>query len=592
MASQTKLQSWAPPAALLLLASWMLRGWRERWIPHDEGTLAGSALRVLAGQLPHRDYDEVYSGGLAYLHAALFAAFGERLDVLRLALVIPGLLLFLPCLYLMARRFAQPWAAAAIAAVAFAWGLPNYPAALPSWFNLMFALAAGEALLRSGEGQRPRTWRVLAGVCIGLSISIKIAGIYLLAAALVFLAMEEQRRAQSLDSELRGRLRGLHASILVLLAATLIGLLGTHAGAPELLHFFLPPCAATALLLVGERRSRGSRNERLQRLVGLGAPLLLGALLGCAPLVLTFLASGALGDLMRGLFILPATRLDHASWAPPPIAAALWSVPWILLLALAHKLPGRLCAVLVTALCLALPFGGQLGVYRAIWAGAQPLPSLLVLLAALLVVRASMPPVAQWLVLATAFTGLLQFPFSAPLYVAYVAPLAVLLGAWLGRDWHPRAAAAGLAFFGLFAVLWLHTGTLADFGWGYFQQRDLRPLASPRAQLWVHASEVREVDGLLEYLEQKAPPGLLWCGPDAPEIYALSGREDPTRGPFEFFAGDSKQQRLTFLEERAPKVIVINTQPGFSAPYSPEFQALLQQRYKTWVRMGRFLVGH
>lgn len=591
MASQSKLPSWTPPACLLLVATWMLRGWRERWIPHDEGTLAGSALRVLAGQLPHRDYDEVYSGGLAYLHAALFAAFGERLDVLRLAVVLPGLLLFVPLLYLMARRFAQPWAAAAIAAVAFAWGLPNYPASLPSWFNLMFALATGEALLRARESTRPNPWRLLAGLCVGLSISIKIAGIYLLGAALVFLALEEQQRAQELESDQRGRLRLLHFGVVILLATILAGLLGTRAGAAEVLHFFLPAVAASSLLLAGESRCAGGGRQRMSALLRLGAPVLLGVALGCAPLVLRYLAAGALGDLWRGLFALPATRLEHASWSPPPLSAALWSAPWILLLGLGHKLPRRLMALLAGVLCLALPFGAGLEVYRAIWASTQPLPALLVVIGVLHLWRARIAPVAQWLVLITAFMGLLQFPFSAPLYVAYVAPLAVLLGAWLGRDLGPGAAGAGLTFFGLFAVLWLHTGTLSDFGWGYYRQQDLRPLASTRAQLWVHASEVREMDALLDYLAKEAPEGVLWCGPDAPEIYALSGRADPTRGPFEFFEGDSLEQRTARLDGLVPRVIVINTQPGFSAPYSAAFQAKLQQRYSNWKSFGRFVVG-
>ena len=132
---------WAPLACVVLGSAIQLRGWRERWIPHDEGTLAGSAQRVLDGQIPHRDYDEVYSGGLAHLHAAAMDVWGEELSVLRLVLVIPALLLFAPCLFALARTFARPWPAAACALAGFAWGMPNYPAALPSWFNLMLLTA-------------------------------------------------------------------------------------------------------------------------------------------------------------------------------------------------------------------------------------------------------------------------------------------------------------------------------------------------------------------------------------------------------------------------------------------------------------------
>ena len=38
------------------------------WIPHDEGTLGETALRVLGGQLPHRDFSDVYTGGLPFAH--------------------------------------------------------------------------------------------------------------------------------------------------------------------------------------------------------------------------------------------------------------------------------------------------------------------------------------------------------------------------------------------------------------------------------------------------------------------------------------------------------------------------------------------
>src|SRR5574342_899051 len=54
------------------------------WIPHDEGTLAQSAERVLGGELPHRDFDEVYTGGLSLLNAAAFRVFGTTLRALRL----------------------------------------------------------------------------------------------------------------------------------------------------------------------------------------------------------------------------------------------------------------------------------------------------------------------------------------------------------------------------------------------------------------------------------------------------------------------------------------------------------------------------
>src|SRR5205085_12560640 len=42
----------------------------------DEGYFLQQAVRVVHGQVPYRDFESLYSPGLAYLHAALFAALG------------------------------------------------------------------------------------------------------------------------------------------------------------------------------------------------------------------------------------------------------------------------------------------------------------------------------------------------------------------------------------------------------------------------------------------------------------------------------------------------------------------------------------
>src|ERR1044072_8503201 len=42
------------------------------WIPWDDGTLAQSAQRVLDGELPQRDFAELYMGRLSFLNAGVF----------------------------------------------------------------------------------------------------------------------------------------------------------------------------------------------------------------------------------------------------------------------------------------------------------------------------------------------------------------------------------------------------------------------------------------------------------------------------------------------------------------------------------------
>src|SRR4051812_31709263 len=54
---------------VLLSSTWLWIHLTRGWIPHDDGALAQSAERVLQGQLPHRDFDELYTGGLTFLNA-------------------------------------------------------------------------------------------------------------------------------------------------------------------------------------------------------------------------------------------------------------------------------------------------------------------------------------------------------------------------------------------------------------------------------------------------------------------------------------------------------------------------------------------
>ena len=184
-------------ATVAYIARWIAHG----WIPHDDGLLAQSAERFLHGQLPHRDFDDVYTGGLTVLNAAAFAVLGIRLLSLRLAL-LGAAALWVPILYVIARRFATPGLAALATLAAVVWSVPNYGAAMPSWYNLFFATAGLLALLKYAETRRSR-WLVAAGVCGGLSVLIKIVGLYFLAGAGLFVVYSAY--GPVVDPDRRGR---------------------------------------------------------------------------------------------------------------------------------------------------------------------------------------------------------------------------------------------------------------------------------------------------------------------------------------------------------------------------------------------------
>src|SRR6202142_14374 len=164
------------------------------WVPADDGTLSQSALRVMQGQLPHSDFGEVYTGGLSFIHALAFRAFGVNLMSLRICVFL-FFLTWVPAVYYIAQRLISPIAAGFITLLAVAWSYPNYSAAMPSWYNLFFATFGAAAMLRYLD-VRTRRWLFIAGVCGGVSILIKVIGAYYVAGALLFLAFLEQSDLQ------------------------------------------------------------------------------------------------------------------------------------------------------------------------------------------------------------------------------------------------------------------------------------------------------------------------------------------------------------------------------------------------------------
>ena len=210
--------SWLPTdevlAALLCLSAIYL--WRfayDGWIPHDDGMLGQIAERVIAGEMPHRDFDDPYTGLLGYLHGLGFLTFGISLRSIRLVLFL-FTLAWLPAMYVLARHFVPPLGAALVTALAMTWTLPNYFAAVPSYYNLFLATFGMVALARHVDTDR-RYWLGIAGAFGGLAFLIKSAGgFYFVAAALLFLVCRERETvshgtdhlpASSAPSRLRDR---------------------------------------------------------------------------------------------------------------------------------------------------------------------------------------------------------------------------------------------------------------------------------------------------------------------------------------------------------------------------------------------------
>src|ERR1700692_1562855 len=194
------MQAGVLAVVLLLAGTYTVFHIGKGWVPADDGTLSQSAVRVLQGQLPHRDFGEIYTGGLSFIHALAFRMWGVNLMSLRICVFL-FFLAWLPAVYYIALRFTSAIGAGAITLLAVSWSYPNYPAAMPSWYNLFFATFGAAALLRYLE-VRTRRWLLLAGICGGALILIKGVGAYYIAGVLLFLAfLEQNESADSREAE-------------------------------------------------------------------------------------------------------------------------------------------------------------------------------------------------------------------------------------------------------------------------------------------------------------------------------------------------------------------------------------------------------
>jgi hypothetical protein len=597
-------------------ASVVYLGWhlRQGWVPLDAGALAQMAERVLHGQLPHRDFIEEYTGGLTYLNALAFRLFGVNL----LSLRIPLFLFFLgwvPSVYFVARRFARPLAAGAVTLLAVAWSVPNYPEAMPSWYNLFFATWGMLALLRYTETKHKR-WLGIAGLCGGLSFLFKVSGLYFVAAGLLFLVFHEASSEEAAPGyPRRGALlyRLLVTTGLLLYLGSLVMLVSTRPTATELVYFVLPSaCLVSVLLWETHRRLSAESAVRLRRLFPMGISFLGGALIPVAIFVLWYASQGAAGAWWAGTFVRPTIRMHWDGWeAFSPAASLIGLLPALLILATAYyprasaRRLVRIGAPLVLAGLLLAAWKSLAGY---IFVGyAVPLVVPLLALAGPFCLRHSTGignrvREQAFLAVATAVAcSLVQFPTAGSIYFCYVAPL-VILGTLALISIKPPTdhlvLGSLLAFYLIFA-LWLRPP-------GYFnvmpfvpgQPVELCRLNLARAGgLRVAVSQAREYEELVRAVRAHAHGSYIYCTPDCPAVYFLSGKLNPTPNINEFLAPDffdlpmRTERVLESVEDHGVSVIVFNAGPHVeSGPIPGVLRTALDARFPMHETVGDFEV--
>ncbi len=574
------------------------------WIPHDEGVLNHTAERVLRGELPHRDFDDPYTGGLAFLHAAAFRILGTGLLTTRIVLLGVALAMVL-LTYSIAIRAGSVPAAVITTLLAAAWSVPNYFAALPSWYVLALSLAGVLALLKHIEDGR-RRWLVAAGLCGGIAILFKIVGLYYVAAVLLFLFY--RRTSDSEPGGPRGTLL-LPAGLSVAVMLLLIGLLvRRHLGPMEFLHHLLPGLTLGAALLYTERtQGRGTLSKRLGDLLRDATPFCAGVGLPVVGFVVLYAVSGNLEDLFHGVIVLPLQRLQEAYFAVPTSGSLLAVAVPVGLLALAAHRGRRLERLLLLPVAaggvVLLVLSHDPGFYRAVWLSIRAgLPAATLAGCLLIVTRIGTPSAERrqqvFLLFSVAALGsLIQYPYAFAIYFCYFAPIAILAVHFVlaAHPAAPRRLAFVLAsFYLLFAVGWLHTGSIRALGSYRLPLPSLASLSVRGSGLRVPVPDRDRYRSIVELVHRHTEQdSYIYAAPDCPEIYFLADRLNPSGTLYDFFEveTDRVNRILRMLDEFNVTVVVINMRPEFSKKIHPELKQALMRKYPRSERIDHFVVA-
>jgi hypothetical protein len=196
--------------------------------------------------------------------------------------------------------------------------------------------------------------------------------------------------------------------------------------------------------------------------------------------------------------------------------------------------------------------------------------------------------------------ALIQFPFAVSIYFCYAAPLAILaVGALISlRPRFDRFALGSLLAFYLVFAVWLGTpGYLLIAGARRDRGTQLTRLRLSRAGgLLVRPAEAAEYERLIQLIREHARGPYIYCTPDCPQVYFLSGKRNPTGTFWDFLEPDfldvgSRTARiLATVANYGVSVVVLRDKPLQSGPVPLGLRLALAEQFPEARRVGIFEV--
>jgi hypothetical protein len=594
-------------AATFLVSAWYVsRDLKRGWVGHDEGYLAQTAERVLYGELPHRDFDEGYTGGLTYLNAAAFRLFGTNLASLRYILFL-FVLAWIPAFYYAASQFVSAPIACAVTLLGVAWSVPNYSAAMPSWYNLFFATFGLATLMRYIKVDK-YSWLFGAGLCGGISFLFKLSGLYFVAGVLFFLVFRERGRA---EQKTAGRVEtGLYRAFLVICIVAyevlIFGLLRKSGNVVTFIYFGVPDLAIGGAILWLEFYLPRVPAKRFSYLFRESAVFGVGVAIPIASFLLSCALNGSLHELEYAIFVRPANQFTYASYNNTVRMFVFGTFFSLVLIGAAFLTKPRLAKIFGIVCILGIPvavfISRRFGYFdRAEWVTIWCFLPLLLVIGTGIVLRDRLKGDSVFrlqqifLVLSvTAGCNLIQYPFVKPIYFCYVAPLIVLSTAAVTSTLHspPKWLLFGALCFALSYVVFVFTPSfISEMGSAYSPDEDTALLDLPRGGgLRIFPSEARVAEELYAVVKEHARGEYIYATPDCPQVYFLNGFRNPTRTFFDHFdfGPDRTARILATIHAHDINLVVLNDAPSFSDKVPLDLRADIEKEFPNHTSIDSF----
>lgn len=537
MSSHSPLRALASFTPVLVALTYLLLNVGADWIPGDEGLLGQTAVRVLAGDMPHREFVDPYTGLLSLYHAFIFDFCGRDLINLRWALFV-ATIPFTYCLYRSFCLFLSPQSASWATAGTLVGTLPAYFAALPSWYLLFLSAMAFYLIIRWIDLNHA-SLLIAAGTIIGLAAAVKITGLLLLYAAVLSIAYATSNT--STDSP-RKKSHDWASFTQYLLSFSLlaIGLIGSFSLIwPRLsgstFYLFIIPtatvCIAPALSWI---RNGAPPIKLLIRNIALIA---IGFLLVWVPFLTYIALHGDLYLWWVGVFVTPRLRLELVAQAPPDLMPGILVIITLGYVARRFSSKATSIAACVGASCVMVValFGPDWIWSRVIWRALLVFTPLVVVRATARAVSDSISLRHRSIIFATAswaaFWNMNKYPYTGQGYLLYSIPAVLVCWASSARETpggNPLIARAIWGSVTATALLgqlprYIPFLPLANPGSAL-----LEPLALPGASLLVSKADAARYQWLVAAIDARVPNSSIIAFPHLPEIYYLSGRINPT----------------------------------------------------------------